>query len=59
MPKIGIGSIFSKGTGSAFSEGTSPGPGPLYKVCRKNLLNLTAFLEIFLYLKNNDSVEHV
>ena len=25
----------------------------------RNLPNLTAFLEIFLYLKNNDSVEHV
>ena len=29
---FGIGSAFSKGSRSAFSEG--PGPGPLYKVCR-------------------------
>ena len=28
-----IGSAFSKGSGSAFSEGPGPGPGPLYKVC--------------------------
>ena len=30
-----IGSAFSKGTGSAFSEGASPGPGPglPHKVC--------------------------
>ena len=31
---FGIGSGFSKDSGSAFSEGPSPGPGPLYKVCR-------------------------
>ena len=31
---FGIGSIFSKGLCSAFSEGPGPGPGPLYKVCR-------------------------
>ena len=30
---FGIGSAFSKGQGSAFSEGPCPGPGPLYKVC--------------------------
>ena len=29
---FGIGSTFSKGAGSAFSEGPGPGPGPLYKV---------------------------
>ena len=28
-----IASAFSKGPGSAFSEGPDPGPGPLYKVC--------------------------
>ena len=28
-----IGSAFSKGLGSAFSEGSVPGSGPLYKVC--------------------------
>ena len=28
-----IGSTFSKGSGSAFSEGPVPGPVPLYKVC--------------------------
>ena len=28
-----IGYAFSKGPGSAFSEGPGPGPGPLYKVC--------------------------
>ena len=28
---FGIGSAFSKVLGSAFSEGPSPGPGPLYK----------------------------
>ena len=27
-----IGSAFSKGLGSAFSEGPGPGPDPLYKV---------------------------
>ena len=33
---FGIGSTFSKGPGSAFSEdpGPGPGPGPLYKVSR-------------------------
>ena len=30
---FGIDSAFSKGLGSAFSEGPRPGPGPLYKVC--------------------------
>ena len=32
---FGIGSVFSKGPESAFSEGPGPGPGPgpLYKVC--------------------------
>ena len=29
-----IGSAFSKGRGSAFSEGPGLGPGPLYKVCQ-------------------------
>ena len=29
-----IGSAFSKDSGSAFSEGPGPDPGPLYKVCR-------------------------
>ena len=29
-----IGSAFSKGPGSACSEGAGPGPCPLYKVCR-------------------------
>ena len=28
-----IGSAFSKGQGSTFSEGPGSGPGPLYKVC--------------------------
>ena len=28
-----IGSAFSKGLGSTFSEGPGSGPGPLYKVC--------------------------
>ena len=32
---FGIGSAFSKGPKSAFSEG--PGPGPLYKVCLQYL----------------------
>ena len=31
---FGIGSNFSKGQGSCFSEGPGPGPGPLYKLCR-------------------------
>ena len=31
---FGMGSTFSKGLGSAFSEDPDPGPGPLYKVCR-------------------------
>ena len=31
---FGIESAFSKGPGSAFSEGVASGPGPLYKVCR-------------------------
>ena len=30
---FGIGSAFSNGPWSAFSEGRSPGPGPFYKVC--------------------------
>ena len=35
---------FSKGPGSAFSEGPSPGPGPLYKVCLlKCFLQFTCF----------------
>ena len=28
-----IGSAFSKGLGSTFSESPGPGPAPLYKVC--------------------------
>ena len=31
---FGIGSTFSKVAGSDFSEGSGPGPGLLYKVCR-------------------------
>ena len=31
--KFGIGSDFSKGPGSAFSERSDPGQGSLYKVC--------------------------
>ena len=31
---FGIGSAFSKGLESAFSEGPDPGPGPLYKLCQ-------------------------
>ena len=34
---FGKGSTFSKGLGSAFSEGPSPGPDPLDKVCRNGL----------------------
>ena len=30
-----IGSAFSKGSGSTFSEGPDPSPRPLYKVCRR------------------------
>ena len=30
---FGIGSAFSKGPRSTFSEGPCPGPGPLCKVC--------------------------
>ena len=30
---FGIGSAFSKGLGSTFSEGPGPGPGLLYKEC--------------------------
>ena len=30
---FGIGSAFSKGPGSTFSEGPDLGPGLLYKVC--------------------------
>ena len=30
---FGIRSAFIKGPGSAFSDGSGPGPGPLYKVC--------------------------
>ena len=29
---FGVGSTFSKGLESAFSEGSCPDPGPLYKV---------------------------
>ena len=38
---FGIGSAFSKGPGSTFSEGLGPGPGPgpLYKVCLLKLLS--------------------
>ena len=32
---FGIGSTFSKGSGSTFSEGPDPGPGSLYKACRR------------------------
>ena len=31
-----IGSAFSKGLRSAFSEGPGRSPGPLYEVCRSN-----------------------
>ena len=37
----GIGSIFSKGPGSAFSEGLGPNPGPRYKVCPKSRILLS------------------
>lgn len=32
--KFDIGSAFSKGQGSTFSEGPGLGPGSLYKICR-------------------------
>ena len=33
---FGIGSTFSKDSGSAFFEGPVPDPGPLYKVYRSH-----------------------
>ena len=30
-----VGSAFSKGLESAFSEGPGPGPSPIHKVCQK------------------------
>ena len=42
-----IGSAFSKGSGSAFSEGPGPGPGPLYKVCPpEQAVELNTFNEV-------------
>ena len=38
-----IGTAFSKGPGSLFSEDPGPGPGPLYKVCRKPVLFILHF----------------
>ena len=44
-----IGSAFSKGLGSTFSEGSSPVPGPLYKVCPFWLMGkLPNFVETFI-----------
>ena len=38
---FGIGSTFSKGPESAFSEGLGPGLGPLYKVCPLKNVNFS------------------
>ena len=38
-----IGTAFSKGPGSLFSEDPGPGPGPFYKVCRKPVLFILHF----------------
>ena len=40
---FGVGSAFSKDPKSAFSEGTSQGPGPLYEVCQAGRLQNCAF----------------
>ena len=40
---FGVGSAFSKDPKSAFSEGTSQGPGPLYEVCQAGRLENCAF----------------
>ena len=37
---FGIGSPFSKGPRSAFSEGPGPGRGPIYKICPMKLLQM-------------------
>ena len=42
---FGIGSAFSKGPGSAFSESPVRGPGPLYKVCHFLGYDLSLFDE--------------
>ena len=42
---FGIGTTYSKGTGSAFSEVPSPGLGPLYKVS-----------QFYLYLSNKNKI---
>ena len=43
---FGIGTTYSKGTGSAFSEVPSPGLGPLYKVS-----------QFYLYLSNKNKIQ--
>ena len=48
---FGIGPAFSKDPGSAFSEGTGPGPGPLYKVCHYKVNDLF-YTEILFWRKN-------
>ena len=38
---FGIGSTFSKGPGSAFSQGSGPGLGPLYKVFQSKQMHFS------------------
>ena len=38
---FGIGSAFSKGLESAFSEGPGPGLGPPYKICLSKFENVS------------------
>ena len=42
--KFGIGSAFSKGRGSVFSDGPGPGPDPLYKVYLKAICSCSIFI---------------
>ena len=53
--KFGVGSAFSRGPESGCSEGPSPGPCPLYKVCQFRFCELLLKILVLQTVQNNEN----